>query len=201
MRGERKQEKRARLPIFGQSGPGSMTGLTLTAPHGVCMNKCMAPRNLLRFLAAFVLLWSVAGCDPKPTTPGTPFLQGDLPGGGAVGVWRSGGRLTDAAVVWPDLSVVYIQCNGRYLNVDLEWNAPASGHCGLLGSNDGNPANDLTDREGKVCAADDAPGISAFVESWRVTDAESLFTYAPGESTGSTTTVRRRWSILRGRST
>ncbi|MDB6137282.1 MAG: hypothetical protein JWO94_354 [Verrucomicrobiaceae bacterium] len=114
------------------------------------------------------------------------FVQGEIPGGGAVGVWRSGGRMISTVIIWPDLSVAWINHDWAYLSFVLQWKDKAPDHRGLLGSNDGNPENDLTDRAGKLCA-NDAAGIAAFVESWRITDAESLFTYAPGESTATYT--------------
>jgi hypothetical protein len=62
---------------------------------------------------------------------------------------------------------------------------------GLLGSADGNPANDLTTRDGTVIDPND-PAIATkvydpFGASWRITQAESLFDYAPGQSTATFT--------------
>ena len=123
--------------------------------------------------------------DGQPATDGD-FVQGEVPGGGAVGVWRKDGKMLNVAVVWPDLSAAWISNQNSYLNFVLQWRDKAPGHRGLLGSNDEDATNDLTDRGGHVCASD-ADGIAAFVNSWRVTDAESLFTYAKGESTATYT--------------
>ena len=132
--------------------------------------------------------------DGRPAADGT-FVQGVLPGGGAVGLWRQGGVAVKAVVVWPDLSALWVTIHGAgdgsqargYLNFVTQWHALAPEHRGLLGSNDDNAANDLTDRGGNVLDARKADDLRAFVESWRVTDAESLFTYAPGESTATYT--------------
>ena len=132
--------------------------------------------------------------DGQPAVDGA-FVQGTLPCGGAVGLWRQGGAAVKVVVVWPDLSALWVtihragdgsQASG-YLNFVTQWHALAPEHRGLLGSNDDNAANDLTDRAGTVLDPGKADDVSAFVESWRVTDAESLFTYAPGESTATYT--------------
>ena len=61
---------------------------------------------------------------------------------------------------------------------------------GLLGNADGGPANDLASRGGTVV---EVAGLAAetrrarlygeFGDSWRISQAESLFTYGPGEDT------------------
>jgi len=114
------------------------------------------------------------------------FERADLPQGGAVGVWRDKGQLKTVVIVWPDLSIVTINRAWYYLSFTLQWSQMEPNHRGLLGSNDGNPANDLIDRGGNLKTADDE-GIAAFVDSWRLSDAESLFTYAPGQSTATFT--------------
>ncbi len=132
--------------------------------------------------------------DGKPAGDGA-FVQGNLPGGGAVGLWRQGGAAVRAVVVWPDLSALWIkiyhvandsQARG-HLDFVAQWHALAPEHRGLLGTNDENSANDLTDRTGKIRNAKKAGDVEAFVESWRVLAAESLFTYASGESTATYT--------------
>ncbi|MDB6140796.1 MAG: hypothetical protein JWO94_3868, partial [Verrucomicrobiaceae bacterium] len=123
--------------------------------------------------------------DGQPAINGA-FVQGEIPGGGAVGVWRDGTKMLDAVVIWPDLSVAWITRKWSYLSFVLQWRDKAPDHRGLLGSNDGDATNDLTDRSGTL-RSNDPGGITTFVESWRITDAESLFTYAPGESTATYT--------------
>lgn len=114
------------------------------------------------------------------------FVQGEIPGGGVVGVWRRDGTLRDVVVVWPDLSVARVTRAWSYLSFVMQWTKREPDHRGILGSNDDDPGNDLTDRTGKVWT-NQPEGIAAFLDSWRVTDSESLFTYLPGESTSSFT--------------
>jgi hypothetical protein len=62
---------------------------------------------------------------------------------------------------------------------------------GLLGSADGNPANDFTTRGGTVIDPND-PAFATklydpFGTSWRISETESLFDYRPGESTATFT--------------
>ncbi|MBY8872286.1 VWD domain-containing protein [Micromonospora sp. PLK6-60] len=60
---------------------------------------------------------------------------------------------------------------------------------GLLGDANGDPADDLRLRDGTRLPADTSPSTihGAYADSWRITDATSLFTYGPGESTGTFT--------------
>ena len=64
---------------------------------------------------------------------------------------------------------------------------------GLLGSADGNAANDLTGRDGTVLSPTDPQFAtklySQFGNSWRIKQAESLFDYQPGESTATFTNL------------
>ena len=128
--------------------------------------------------------------DGQPAADGA-FVQAALPGGGALGLWRQGGTAVRAVVVWPDLSALWVTIHrageGGYLDFITQWRALTPEHRGLLGTNDDDPANDLTDRAGRILDAKKADDVQAFVESWRVLDAESLFTYAPGESTATYT--------------
>lgn len=63
---------------------------------------------------------------------------------------------------------------------------------GLLGNNDGDPANDLTSADGTP--APPLRGVSTylhtrFAQSWRISQAESLFTYRPGQDSSTFTDV------------
>ncbi|QOY63644.1 VWD domain-containing protein [Lysobacter sp. H21R4] len=62
---------------------------------------------------------------------------------------------------------------------------------GLLGNNDGDPANDFRRRDGTVLAQplDGETLYKDFAAQWRVTDAESLFDYRNGDSTATYTDV------------
>ena len=116
-----------------------------------------------------------------------PDLAERLPHGGSVE--RHGALVT---VIWPDGGRMIVNRIAQTLDYTY---TPASGvgptlH-GLLGSADGNSANDLTSRDGVVLDRSDpafqAKLYSQFGKSWRITQAESLFNYQPGESTATFT--------------
>jgi RHS repeat-associated protein len=116
-----------------------------------------------------------------------PDVAEQLPHGGTLE--RRGG---DVTVTWRDGSQLTIMRIANTLNFGFV-PSPAVGPSlrGLLGNNDGNPANDLTGRDSVVLArADPAFGTklySQFGNSWRVKQSESLFDYQPGESTATFT--------------
>lgn len=87
-------------------------------------------------------------------------------------------------VVWPDGSTVWLDRVGGWgLRIMTALaRGRAGGVAGLFGNFDGNPANDLADRSGAVVA-----DANRFGDAWRVTDAESLFDYAAGQSTATFT--------------
>ena len=116
-----------------------------------------------------------------------------LPGGGSVSrsetsdgpvysvTWRDGSR----AIVSPVASW------GVALNVNLA--ASRRGHvAGLLGNFDGDSRNDLVTRAGQPIK--NTPSFhdlyQAFGDSWRIRQPESLFDYAPGQSTATFTDRR-----------
>ncbi|WP_315097285.1 VWD domain-containing protein [uncultured Cellulomonas sp.] len=112
-----------------------------------------------------------------------------LPGGGTVAggpssrTWAPDGVL----VTWRDGSAVQVDPVGASgLEVQVRRAPDRAGDAvGLLGDGDGDVADEHTTRGGAVLARplthDDLYG--ELVESWRVRDEESLFDYAPGEST------------------
>jgi RHS repeat-associated protein len=101
-------------------------------------------------------------------------------------------RFTQASswiITWPDGTGARVQPEGWYLDVEVR-PGPSSGKLtGLLGNADGNPTGDLVARDGtamgKEFSSKDLYGL--FGESWRVTQKESLFHYAKGESTATFT--------------
>lgn len=124
--------------------------------------------------------------DGEAVPEGTELQHGLSGDGGAVGIWRdeADGPARDVVVVWPDLSVARIGFHGGYLNLDLRWTNDTGERRGILGTDDGDPTNDRTASDGTVMA-DDPDGYDdddEFVRSWGVTDSESLFDYADGES-------------------
>lgn len=106
-----------------------------------------------------------------------------LPHGGTVE--RHGGTVT---IGWPDGSRLTVVRVAQTLDVAFAPSAAIGPTIeGLLGSADGNAANDLTGRDGAVLSRDD-PAFATkvyvpFGNSWRLRPAESLFDYGSGEST------------------
>jgi hypothetical protein len=76
------------------------------------------------------------------------------------------------------------------MNLSISLADSERGHMsGLLGNSDGNPTNDFTTRDGQVLASPVAKDqlYGAFSDSWRVDQAESLFSYADGRDTNTFT--------------
>ena len=110
-----------------------------------------------------------------------------LPHGGALE--RHGGMAT---VTWPDGSVLNATLNARTLDLAFAPSAAVAPSVhGLLGDGDGKPADDLTGRDGTVLDRSDPDFgtklYSQFGNSWRISQAQSLFDYQPGESTATFT--------------
>jgi hypothetical protein len=125
---------------------------------------------------------------------GVPITTGSVavPGGGRL-TRRAGGvgfGNRGYALWWPDGSAAEIDQIGPWsLRLYLRPAAALAGRVrGLLGDFDGDPANDLTRRDGTGLPHGPAepppfgqlyPG---FADQWRVRPAESLFDYPPGQS-------------------
>jgi RHS repeat-associated protein len=116
-----------------------------------------------------------------------PDIEDRLPHGGLVE--RHGGQVV---VTWPNGSQLTVTLVVNTLNYGFNPSSAAGPTLrGLLGSADGNPANDLTGRDGVVLSQSD-PAYKTklyqpFGNSWRISQAESLFDYQPGESTATFT--------------
>jgi hypothetical protein len=91
--------------------------------------------------------------------------------------------------------VVEVTLRSQYLDVVVRLASARQGQVGgLLGNADGEAANDLTTRGGSVV---EVAGLAAetlrarlygeFGDSWRISQAESLFAYGPGEDTSTYT--------------
>ncbi|MFL5931617.1 MAG: Ig-like domain-containing protein [Gaiellaceae bacterium] len=112
-----------------------------------------------------------------------------LPGGGTIGNY---GRDNEAVVVWPDGSRAIIAAVGLYpqyyrFTVELGLSAPHLTHMvGLLGNADAVKENDVVTRDG-VQLPWPAPPFNQlyphYADTWRISQAESLFDYGPGETT------------------
>ena len=134
------------------------------------------------------------GRQPALEVNGQPTALDDgslpLPRGGRVE--RQGARYV---IVWPDQTVVEVMLRSQYLDVVVRLDSARQGQVGgLLGNADGDAANDLTTRGGSVV---EVAGLAAetrrarlygeFGDSWRISQAESLFAYEPGKDTSTYT--------------
>ena len=130
--------------------------------------------------------------DARPLTiGGKPMTRVDfsvrLPQGGIVE--RHGSVVT---IDWPRGDRLTVTRQGDHLDYGFVPDATVEPVLtGLLGSADGNVANDLTSRGGVVLDPSDpeffARLYDPFGASWRIAQTESLFDYAPGESTATFT--------------
>ncbi|SEL59669.1 Beta-propeller repeat-containing protein [Stigmatella aurantiaca] len=113
-----------------------------------------------------------------------------LPGGGRI--LRQGESYT---FEWPTGDHLVISPEHNYVNAYLRLSPSRAGTLrGPLGNFNGNRADDFTLRDGTSLVAPLSftqmyEGETAYVNSWRVSQAESLFDYGPGESTASFTDV------------
>ena len=134
---------------------------------------------------------TLIGVDLAVSVNGAPLSGLDvsmrLPNGGIVE--RHG---TVVTVDWPDGSHLSTQRFNRTLSYGFTpgpKNAPLLR--GLLGGQDGDPSNDLTGRDGVVLERLDPDFFTKlhnqFGDSWRITQAESLFDYLSGQSTATFT--------------
>ena len=112
-----------------------------------------------------------------------------LPGGGAIGTY---GTDDSVIVTWPDGTVVIVRAVGVYPEYYrfLVQVGPAPSRLGrvvgMLGDADRNKTNDLVTRGGEAIAFPDPPFATfygTYVNSWRVSMAETLFDYDAGQST------------------
>jgi len=111
-----------------------------------------------------------------------------LPGGGRIFrefdtfqfLWPSGELLTADILPWV----------GTHLSVTAAVPLERQGqYRGLLGNANGNPNDDMQTQQGQILPTDPSfeERYSIFGNSWRITQDESLFDYAPGETTATFT--------------
>jgi Bacterial Ig domain/von Willebrand factor type D domain/Bacterial pre-peptidase C-terminal domain len=149
------------------------------AGHRVAFYRTSTPTGFnTRIDGAFVELSAV----PHP-----------LPGGGTVGTY---GTPDSAAVTWPDGSVVIVKAVGvfpqyyRFLVEVSPVPARFTHLIGMLGNADGNAANDLVTRDGQPIPYPNPPFATfygTYINSWRISMAESLFDYDNGDTTATFT--------------
>jgi len=107
------------------------------------------------------------------------------------------------SILCPDESEVRVTSHADYLDLLVELSRARNGHvAGLFGNFDGDPANDLTTREGlniELLGPSMAPLSSddlrkklydGFGNSWRIRQQESLFEYEAGKSTETYTDLK-----------
>ncbi len=124
--------------------------------------------------------------DGAPTT--VTAAPQPLPGGGTIGTY---GTSNEIFVAWPDGSVAIVAAVGIYpqyyrFTVELGLTSGRKTHIvGLLGKADDEPSNDIVTRNGVQLTYPDPPlhVYPTFADSWRISQAESLFDYEPGETT------------------
>jgi hypothetical protein len=122
-----------------------------------------------------------------------------------------GGRIVPGAgglsVIWPDQTTAQVTLNGSYLDLLVGLaRTRAAKVSGLFGNFDGDTSNDLTTRDGAAIGiallAPDSKGLQQrqlyrqFGDSWRIRQADSLFTYLPGESTSTFTDLNFPYQIV-----
>jgi outer membrane protein assembly factor BamB len=80
--------------------------------------------------------------------------------------------------------VLQVENHTSHLSVSVPGGEVGTDWEGLFGDNDGDPTNDLRSRAGDVVENEDVDDFYALHgDTWRLTDDESLFTYADGDST------------------
>ena len=92
-------------------------------------------------------------------------------------------------ISWPDGTGASIKSSGAYCDLIVRPGSSAGKLVGLLGKGGGNSTGDLVSRDGVVLATgfSSADLYGHFAESWRISQDESLFHYAKGESTATFT--------------
>lgn len=115
------------------------------------------------------------------------FVQHDLGGGHALGVWGAQARPDVVAVMWADGSTLRVIPHGSWMDVDYRVmrGIDTAADAGLIGRADDDPRHDFVPRSGVPLVQPDAAGIDGFVQSWRIAARESLFDYAPGRDAAS----------------
>lgn len=123
---------------------------------------------------------------PTPITGVTP-----LPGGGSLSRQPDGAYL----VAWPGSERMKVYDNGSHQNIYVLVPSSQRGNVrGLLGNFNGNPADDFALRNGTPLASplsfqEMYRDPNSYANSWRITQAESLFDYGPGQNTATFTDV------------
>ncbi|WPB73848.1 peptidoglycan DD-metalloendopeptidase family protein [Archangium violaceum] len=177
-------------------GVGEFVVLESTAGAPLLVQARQRPLGLSRQVSINTAVAAALGADRVAlyvgrTTPllvngvETPLAEGatlNLTGGGTVSL--RGSRYT---FTWPASTGEHMDVELASDHLDLHPALPASrkGEVrGLFGDFNGDRSDDVATRTGTVLSSPTFQEFhGTFVESWRVTEAESLFDYASGEST------------------
>lgn len=175
---DRSLEVQARQsPFPGSRTVSVVTGVAVKTGGGrvtIYLNPQGSPRVLVNGVATSLRSGEV-------TLPGGAVLHGQAPDPASTGdnARRSVTLRTPAA------TIAVSPVGAWALNVQIDPAPALAGKpSGLLGNFDGDPANDLRTKDGTTLtdlAHDKLYG--QYANSWRVTDADTLFDYAPGQST------------------
>jgi len=99
------------------------------------------------------------------------------------GMLPHGGELSAATLTWADGTVLQFTGHGTYLSVQMKRSKSASTG-GLLGDADDVTSDDFRLRDGTVLKAPlSQADRQQFASAWRISQAESLFSYGSGEDT------------------
>jgi hypothetical protein len=118
----------------------------------------------------------------------TTFGAGMTSLAGGASLWR---MQNEFVLVWPDDSQLRIAPGSAFFGVNVYLADGRRGHVtGLLGNANGQVADDLMTRDGATTLTSPVPFATfygTYVESWRITQATSLFDYGDAQSTESFT--------------
>ncbi|NJL99966.1 MAG: hypothetical protein HC924_14725, partial [Synechococcaceae cyanobacterium SM2_3_2] len=122
--------------------------------------------------------------------PNVLAIDGAVVEGTSLDLTLDGGRLTRSgnaiSIFWDTGDFISVSIPGDHINVRAQPDPLRAGQVsGLLGNFNGDPMDDISTADGVVLnqpiKIDELYGV--YSESWRITQAESLFDYGPGEFT------------------
>lgn len=193
----------ARFRPFGSSTVASMTRAIATqmGSHRVAIYTTPAPElridgQLTDLPPGGYLLLALAERPPQDPEDEDSAWETPDPNctpGGCYGYELFRGHQGEYILNWPEGETLTVQpyfpnsAAFAHLSFTLELPTQYLGRVrGLLGNYDYNPSNDLQSRSGQLVSETDFNGLyPVFGDSWRVSPAESLFDYGPGESSES----------------
>ena len=173
--------------VLTTDGAGYLVQVRLT-PIGDPANGVSANRAVAARVGSDVVSIEAGASQPVHLN-GVPITTSDgrqtLPGGGTLSVLGARYRLR-----WPSGTQLDVRDLGNH-TLAIYPILPAGASAvmsGLLGNADGNPKNDLALRDGTPLVDPQFADLyPRYADSWRIAAAESLFDYAPGQSTATFT--------------